>query len=1235
MWQSRPIFISSTFVDMQAERDYLRTRVFPELEERLRARRYDLEWVDLRVGVATASERDERVRELHVLKVCLDEVRRCRPFLIVLLGDRYGWIPPQERIKAAAEEAREGFSAGVAGRSVTDLEIEFGVLSDPEQQPHSFFYFREPLPYAQMPREIAALYSDAYDNGSGAATGDDRISRLTSLKSRIEEQLPSRVRYYAARWDSVQQRVTGLDAWGRMVLQDVGSELEAEVHAIVGSNGELRGLAGESGRGNHASTKRGFWKSALNQVFRTPRQSDVRAASVEGDTPWQETERAALEDFIDDRARDFVGRGQILARLIGFATETTTSGDKCGLCVTGDPGSGKSALFGALYHRLRDHDVLLLAHAASASIQAPAVDSMLRRWIGELAEALGIDAGLAESATPEMIDAEFASLLQRMTHRRRVILLIDALDQFENTPRGQYITWLPRLWPANARLLATTIPGNASDALAQRVGTELVSLPPLDVTEARDIITGICSRYHRTFEPQVIEALLAKVGPYCPAWGNPLWLVVAVEELNLIDADDFARAHRDYSGTFAERLCALMSDIASSFPGDIPGLYLYSFDRAGQLFGAKLARAFLGLIAVSRSGWRESDFRILLPRMSDEQWDPLRFAQLRRLFRGQMRRRGALAQWDFNHAQMRTAARAWLAGLGVQEQSLHAAISDRLLYCPLSDPLRISETMLHLIGSEDWKRAEGYYGDKALTQNEIDGATRVLVQAVLDDPEELKAAVNILHAPDTGAPVLRVATKRYLNTLLPALEGRAQAAVKIRLAGQLHVALDRLHAAYPRDLTLNYDLIITIGTLADGHFELGDLHRAQELHQRELQLAESLAAQRVSDNELRLAVTNSISHARDRLGRIAWLRGEAQGAADQYREGLSTAIANSKKRPNDCALRHTAAVHWENLAREQVSQGDLSSARQSLAEAFVLLEESVRLEPEIPRWQQALATCHGQIGDVQNALGDLTQAESSIQAYVSILQRLADRDPANANLQRDLTVGHDRLGNVRLARNDLAGAEAAYRLGMSLRGRLANQDARNWLWQRDYAVSCRKLGYALERQHNLRNAEALYREALAISERLAEQDRTNAQGQRDIAVSLNNLGDVLLSQDDTRGATDAFTKAAAIVERLSQQNLSETDWQLDLSISYNRLGKIQTKLHSFDRAVELYTSSLSVVLTLVRRDQHNVNWLNACVAAYQRLGEAQEANGDLVAARRSYWKSNAMRAHIEETTSRR
>jgi Domain of unknown function (DUF4062) len=160
-WQTRPVFVSSTFKDMQAERDYLRQVVFPRLEEELRKGRLLLEPIDLRQGVETADLADEAAREQLVLKVVLEEVKRSQPFLIVLLGDRYGWVPPEDRIAAAAEEA--GFNTDLRDKSVTALEIEFGILKQsPEQRHRSFFYFRKPLPYSEMPEQVRANYSDQH-----------------------------------------------------------------------------------------------------------------------------------------------------------------------------------------------------------------------------------------------------------------------------------------------------------------------------------------------------------------------------------------------------------------------------------------------------------------------------------------------------------------------------------------------------------------------------------------------------------------------------------------------------------------------------------------------------------------------------------------------------------------------------------------------------------------------------------------------------------------------------------------------------------------------------------------------------------------------------------------------------------------------------------------------------------------------------------------------------------------
>ncbi len=79
VWRSRPVFVSSTFADMQAERDWLRDRVIPELQERLRERRHHLEPIDLRWGVETVTIAEQQTKELLVLKVCLDEIERSRP----------------------------------------------------------------------------------------------------------------------------------------------------------------------------------------------------------------------------------------------------------------------------------------------------------------------------------------------------------------------------------------------------------------------------------------------------------------------------------------------------------------------------------------------------------------------------------------------------------------------------------------------------------------------------------------------------------------------------------------------------------------------------------------------------------------------------------------------------------------------------------------------------------------------------------------------------------------------------------------------------------------------------------------------------------------------------------------------------------------------------------------------------------------------------------------------------
>ena len=82
------VYICSDYDDMKPERDFLATHIFPAVDQWCATMRAQLVPVDLRHGVTRAECYHANVVATH-----LDEIDRCFPFFICLLGDSYGWIP--------------------------------------------------------------------------------------------------------------------------------------------------------------------------------------------------------------------------------------------------------------------------------------------------------------------------------------------------------------------------------------------------------------------------------------------------------------------------------------------------------------------------------------------------------------------------------------------------------------------------------------------------------------------------------------------------------------------------------------------------------------------------------------------------------------------------------------------------------------------------------------------------------------------------------------------------------------------------------------------------------------------------------------------------------------------------------------------------------------------------------------------------------------------------------------
>ena len=291
---------------------------------------------------------------------------------------------------------------------------------------------------------------------------------------------------------------------------------------------------------------------------------------------WQKEEAAVLEQFIQTQCREFIGRKKTVDDLLALATSSAAPDAEWGACICGEAGSGKSSLFGELVKRLQKKDeVLVLAHAAGISARAGQIDILLRRWTQQLAESLGVADPAGGIKGREELEKAFAELLSRAAAKQRVVCLLDALNQFERTTARRFVTWLPVLWPANACRIATVIPGEVSGALSQRRGMRTLPLPVLDEREAEAIAEAVCRRYHRELHPEILAILLSKRGDDGRAAdGNPLWLELALEELNLLDADDFARLDREFTGTADQRLHQLMCSVARALPCRVETFFL-------------------------------------------------------------------------------------------------------------------------------------------------------------------------------------------------------------------------------------------------------------------------------------------------------------------------------------------------------------------------------------------------------------------------------------------------------------------------------------------------------------------------------------------------------------------------------------------------------------------------------------------------------------------------------------
>lgn len=993
------VFVSSTFKDMQAERDELIKFIFPQLRKICQQRGVVWGQVDLRWGIT-----DEQKSEGKVLPICLEEIQRCRPFFIGILGERYGWTDYEVPAQMVAHEP---WLSQYAGHSVTELEILHGVLNDAKMADNAFFYFRDPMyiatiPAIEKPNFIEGdLPEDISKYGSEQAhvRTEQRKQKLVDLKNRIRQSgLP------------VYDNYSSPKEFGQAVLRD----LTAVIDKLFPEGSELDPL---------------------------------------------DQEKATNEAFAQSRAQVYIGRSDYFDRLDEHCRTKEEP-----LVVLGESGSGKSALLAnwVIRYRSEHPDDFLLMHFIGATPESTNWENMVRRILGELKREINplIEIPDQQSALSDAFNIG----LNKIPGSKKAVIIIDALNQLDNENNSQDLFWLPNQIPSNVRLILSTLPGRSLDEIRQR-GWPILTVEALKSEERKQLIRDYLAISTKALDekyanrlasfPQCSNPLFLRVlldelqllGLY-ETLGSQIDQYLEATSISVLYEKVLQRCERDYEEEHPGLVREAMSYLWAARRGlsenellELLGSRQMPMPQAfWSPFFLAMEQSFLfrdGLIGFSHDHLRKAVQSIYLKDESQQKQAHLRLA-------------------DYFEEQYRALP-----------QELEMYFKDRLVF-ETGDfinqfslaSLRLDELPWQLVKAGMWERLAALLGNldffiDAWRTNSFDLMTywaqvekhstyRIIdtYRATIDHPDQ---AVDFLEAlsillDETGHPMEALKLRDYLvehyqnednaEKLMSSLGNKG---VSLRQMGDLAGAMDlykqqeKLALAQGAESTL----AVTFTNQASVHYIQGDMEQALTLYEK----AEAIC-RKIGDQE-------GISRILGNKALVLYIQGDLQKSLALHKEeerlcreqedvdGLCASLGNQALIYKDLGdLDGAMTLHQQE---EQICKqlGNMDGFQHSIGNQAVILQKRGDLDGAMKLLKEKESICRrlGNKMDLSDALGnqanilfarkDLLGSMTLHKEEESLARELGDKDGIA------LSLGNQAV--ILQAQGDLEGARRLYK----------------------------------------------------------------------------------------------------------------------------------------------------------------------------------------------------------------
>ncbi|HLJ93476.1 MAG TPA: serine/threonine-protein kinase [Gemmataceae bacterium] len=295
------------------------------------------------------------------------------------------------------------------------------------------------------------------------------------------------------------------------------------------------------------------------------------------------------------------------------------------------------------------------------------------------------------------------------------------------------------------------------------------------------------------------------------------------------------------------------------------------------------------------------------------------------------------------------------------------------------------------------------------------------------------------------------------------------------------------------------------------------------------------------------------------------------------------------------AYVQVAGIH-RLLGQDAVADGEYRAA-------IDLHEKLAAQYPEESAFQEDLANCYGDWGNLLADLGRTKEAETAHRTALRLRTKLVDEVPSEARYRQQVALSYLNLG-------DVLSDQAMYAEALRRLEKLVADFPDNSVYKNDLARACANSAQLLRIAERFPEAARLLRQAIDLKDALVKHHPEVPSFRSDLANTYNNLGLLFVDMEQKSDAERAYQSAITLQRKLAGNFPSVPDYQSELGSTLHNLAELELTRKQWQKARVYLEEAIERQTVAVRSSPRNPTYRKFYHFHTEALADALEQLGD-------------------------